>query len=105
MTDLVKEAIGAGIGLRCPDHDVDCLTCQTWDQFDALKAAQAQAAEVRRETVEECARIAEVKADGWWNIAHTNFVKNQNAEGREQGGRVIAAAIRTLTDAAKGDRT
>lgn len=84
----------------------------------ALEAAQAQAAEVRRETIAECALHLTMLADAMHEKAeaiadrssrHGPFVRpltsERDAAVMAYDFEQAATAIRALTDAAKGDRT
>lgn len=93
----------------------DAALAKDWDEAaDALEAAQAQAAEVRRETVEECAQHLTTLADAMHEKAeaiadrsshHGPFVRpltsERDAAVMAYDFEQAATAIRALTDAAK----
>lgn len=109
MTDLV-ERLRSWAGADLIDGDV------LVEAADALEAAQAQAAEVRRETVEALRPLGHMAHDYEWSDVgdeeEATLVYQSEAGGEEticvfkfREIRRAAAAIRGLTDAAKGDRT
>jgi len=121
MTDLVER-------LRTPEYEIARLktaletaraVAASWrrvaeklegEKQDALKAAQAQAAEVRRETVEEILTLILARAVGHSQRQIVHYTSGNDRMGERAWAKQveaaeIAAAIRALTDAAKGDRT
>jgi len=81
------------------------LIVTEWVPLAALEAAQAQAAGVRRETVARI--IMENRDDGACHVKNWAGEELDNphvAQALRQADAVLAA-IRALTDAAKGDRT